>query len=238
MNTGLLPWLMSFVSLTLLVWVGLLGLTRAVGQASRLTLKSRSAVSKTEENLAGDRRDACPTRRLGLGLLAVAISVVPVGGFPLARIVAGFGWVPSVPLLVLLADAVLRGVRGADWLRLPERRAMWLWGALAGLALYPSALGLGRFDAYSLGWGFSPLVVVVAAMSVGLLWRGHRFGLVLVLAAAIWQAGGFESANYWDYLVDPVYFAISVLALARSYAAARGATASRKRQTGAQPQGS
>jgi hypothetical protein len=219
MSSGSSNWLLSFAPVTLVFWVLLLGLARGL------------------RFHAGGARWT-----LGCGGLALVLAFLPVAGFPLARVVTGFGWVPSFPLLALLADTVVRHARGRGWLQPAEQQTAWLWGALAGLALYPSALGLGRFDAYALGWGFTVLGVLVATLSVWLIWRGNRFGIVLVLATLDWQGGTVElanfSANYWDYLVDPVYFATSVLALARSYAAARGTTASRKRQAGAQPQGS
>jgi len=197
-----LPWYVSFASLWLVVWAGLLGGARMV----RLPI-------------TGQRWT------FGSCSLALAIAMMPVGHFPLARVVAGFGFVPSIPLLALLADTVLRGVRGKGWLTPLDHKLAWLWGALAGLTLYPSALGLGRFDAYSLGWGFTALGVVVAALAVWLIWRGCRFGIVLMLATAAWQGGLLESANYWDYLVDPVYCATAVIALAGTLVRGRRATA-------------
>jgi hypothetical protein len=188
---NLLPWLMSFLALALLAWATIL-------ESARL-LRSRPA--------------GLPWT-LGAGLLAVAIAAVPVNGLPLARFVAGYGFTPSVPLLALLADGAIRGTRGQGWLKPAERKAAWLWGTLAGLALYPSAMGFVRFDAYGFGWGFTFLGVMVAALSAWLIWRGNRFGIVLVLATAAWQGKIFESSNHWDCLVDPAYTVASVAALA------------------------
>lgn len=191
MTGKLLPWLVSFLSLALLAWATIL-------ESARL-LRSRASGLRWA---------------LGAGLLAAVVSVAPMNGLPLARFAAGYGFTPSLPFLALLADGVLRGARGKGWLDAEGRKAAWLWGAAAGLALYPSAMGFACYDAYGFGWGFTPLGVVVAALAAWLIRRSNRFGIALVLATAAWQGGILESANHWDYLVDPVYTIVSVAALA------------------------
>jgi hypothetical protein len=44
-----------------------------------------------------------------------------------------------------------------------------------------------------------------------LLWGGNRFGYVLLLALLAYATGFQESENLWDYLLDPVYGAVSLL---------------------------
>lgn len=190
MNHRELVWLMSIGSLGLLLWAAMLSVAHAFGVA---TQRQRWA--------------------MGFAALACAFTMMPVGEFPLARIVAGLGLVPSIPFLALLADTVLRLAFGRSWLRPADRTMGWLWGVLAGAALYPSALGLGRFDAYGLGWGYTGLAAVVAVLAILLLWRGSRFGIVLVLATTAWAGSLLESSNYWDYLVDPVYVVTGLGAL-------------------------
>ena len=84
----------------------------------------------------------------------------------------------------------------------------------AGLGLYPLALGWGSFDPYEWGWSFSPLFVAVAVMTALLAWKQNRFCLPLLLAIAAYHLRLQESANYWDYLLDPVYCLVSIIALA------------------------
>ena len=149
-----------------------------------------------------------------LGLVAAGLLAAPVRGISIAAWVRGVAAGFSIPATGLLALAVwqteFRKVvfSKADW------RAAWVFGALAGLVLYPLALGLTRFDPYVWGWHFSPLFAAVAALSALLLWRQNRFGFLLLLAVAAYQLRLLESANYWDYLLDPVYWAVSLLALA------------------------
>jgi hypothetical protein len=145
----------------------------------------------------------------GLVLCSLAIVATPLGGLPLARWLAGVVDHWSVPAIALLASAVIQRLFGIELLQGKDRQAAWIFGALAGLLLYPLALGWGPFDPYSLGWHFGPLFVAVAVLAVVCISRHNRFGLVLVLAIAAWHLRAVESGNYWDCLLDPFYFLIS-----------------------------
>ena len=146
----------------------------------------------------------------GLVLCSLAIVATPLGGLPLARWLAGVVDHWSVPAIALLASAVIQRLFGIELLQGKDRQAAWIFGALAGLLLYPLALGWGPFDPYSLGWHFGPLFVAVAVLAVVCISRHNRFGLVLVLAIAAWHLRAVESGNYWDCLLDPFYFLFSV----------------------------
>lgn len=117
-------------------------------------------------------------------------------------------------MLALLVDGINRHAGGLGWLPFTQRSTVFTFAVLTGIGLYPSALGWGRFDIYTLGWNFSPLTIAVGALAIGLIWRGHRFSLVLLGALLAWQLGLMESHNLWDYLVDPVLFLLSVAAFA------------------------
>ena len=149
----------------------------------------------------------------GLALCSLAIVSTPLGGLPLARWLAGIVDHWSLPTTALLASACIRQLFGIDLLQRNDRQAAWLFGALAGLFLYPLAVGFGPFDPYGLGWHFGPLFVFVAVLTSVLLFCRNRFGIVLVLAIAAWHLRVAESANYWDCLTDPFYFVTSVGAL-------------------------
>lgn len=153
------------------------------------------------------------------GVAAVGAVVFPWFGQPLPFWSASLSANFSVVMVALLALGILdragwHGVfRPGDW------RAAWIFGAAGSLLLYPSALGLGpqNFDSYALGWpwlfwgqSLAPFggAGLVAAI---LIWRGNRFGYALGLALLGYVVGFQESENLWDYLLDPVYGAVSLL---------------------------
>ena len=168
----------------------------AQGLAGRCGLKTR-----------GWGRLAC------LGLAAAGLLLVPVGGLAIAGWVRGLNANFSLPFTGLIAAAVLEAefrrklLSGRDW------TTAWVFGAVAGLGLYPLALGWGSLDPYEWGWSFSPLFAASAVLTAFLLWKQNRFGLLLLLAVLAYHLGLLESANYWDYLLDPVYWLVSIVAL-------------------------
>jgi len=144
------------------------------------------------------------------GAAAAAVMLVPVQGLIVARWVAGVNTNFSVPLTAMLALLVYERVFERATLSEHEWNTAWGFGAIGGLVLYPMALGLSSFDPYEWGWPFSPLFVVIAVLTAWLIWRGNRFGILLLLAAAAFQFRLLESTNYWDYLLDPVYSLVAI----------------------------
>jgi hypothetical protein len=155
-------------------------------------------------------------RRAGtLAFCAVLITTVPVAGWTVADWMATANVQCSVPLVALLLD---RAWADATERRLLDRRgrdAAWRFGAAAGIALYPMALGAGAYDPYTLGWSFGPLFVGLLALTLVLLLRRNGFGMVLVGAILAYDLHLLESPNLWDYLVDPVFAAAALVAVAR-----------------------
>jgi hypothetical protein len=190
MNHSAPTWMMSFVPVILLTWFTLGWLLR------------------------GQR--FCPRWQCqcALVLVSVGVALLPLGDLPVGHWFAAFVPGLSLPTLALLIDGINRHAGGPDWLPANQRSTVFNFAVLAGLALYPSAMGRGRFDVYTLGWNFSPLTVAVGALSICLIWRGNRFHLVLVAALLAWQLGSMESRNLWDYLVDPILFLVSIAVLA------------------------
>ena len=155
------------------------------------------------------------TRLALAGVIAALILLVHVEGLAISRWLVGLNANFSVPLTGMLAVALYERALGRqvfwerDWI------AGWAFGAVGSLTLYPLALGVGSFDPYEWGWRFSPLFVIVAALSGWLIWKKNRFGLLLLVAVIAFHLHLLESSNYWDYLLDPIYGLVSIAALTR-----------------------
>jgi hypothetical protein len=129
----------------------------------------------------------------------------------------------SVIMAGLLIVAIAGRTTGRAIFGRSEWNTAWIFGAVASWALYPSALGLGpqNFDSYALGWPWlfhaqsGVLMGAVGFTTALLLWRGNRFGYLLLLTLIGYAAGFQESENFWDYLIDPVYGAVALLAVLR-----------------------
>lgn len=117
----------------------------------------------------------------------------------------------SIPTLALLVHAGLRVSGHAGWLRSHDLRDLGWFGVLAGLLLYPAAMGWGSWDPYAAGWSRSWVVLAAGALCVLALLQDRRLGVVLVAAAVAWRLGLLESQNYWDYLVDPLFVLLALV---------------------------
>jgi hypothetical protein len=152
------------------------------------------------------------------GVASLGAVLFPWFGHSLPHWSAGLSANFSVIMAALLLVGIIIRAGGCGFFRECDWSAAWIFGAVASLLLYPSALGLGpqNFDSYALGWpwlfrGQSLVLFGGAGLTAALLiWCGNRFGYVLLLALLAYAAGFQESENLWDYLLDPVYGAVSL----------------------------
>jgi hypothetical protein len=149
------------------------------------------------------------------GLIALGVLLIPIDRIALARWVASLSPSFSVPLTGLLAITAWERAFARPVFSSRDRSAAWTFGTVGGLLLYPFALGVSRIDPYAWGWSASPLFVVIGVLTGWLIWRGNRFGFLLLLAVVSFRLQMFESTNYWDYLLDPIYCLASLVMLGR-----------------------
>ncbi|WP_114689823.1 hypothetical protein [Polynucleobacter necessarius] len=76
--------------------------------------------------------------------------------------------------------------------------------ALIAFCFYPFALGLGMIDPYAWGYGSILFLVTVLAFAVVCALVNWSKGVwIIAIAILAWSANWHESANLWDYLLDP-----------------------------------
>lgn len=161
-----------------------------------------------------------PTARLSnrarLGVLAAAlvIGAIPLpGGLPLAGYLRAFTDELAITTLLIMTSAVMQRL---GWMPvIPQGQRLQLFGffIIAGLVLYPAALGVGMTDPYSWGYVPAPLIALTGGVALASVWFGNRrLALLLTLATLAYALRLKASPNYWDYLLDPllVCFAVAV----------------------------
>ena len=76
--------------------------------------------------------------------------------------------------------------------------------ACIAIAFYPLALGFGMIDPYAWGYGSTLFFIAVLLFAVvcGLA-NWNRGVWIIAIAILAWAAHWHESANLWDYLLDP-----------------------------------
>jgi hypothetical protein len=159
-----------------------------------------------------------PRARTAFVAAVAVFALVPLGGMPLAGYLRGAVGDLSLTSLLLLGLYLARFMAGGATAAFPTggRQALLALLAAAALGFYPMALGWGGFDPYRLGYGSYALLASLLALALwGALQRRPVVAAAITLAVAGWSAGWYESANLWDYLMDPLVSAYALGALAR-----------------------
>ncbi|MGH7958918.1 MAG: hypothetical protein ACREH8_18175 [Opitutaceae bacterium] len=156
-----------------------------------------------------------PSRRarivmLVIGVATVCLLVVPLGGLPLWNRAFSIFPNPSLPLLGIVCAALWQRLLGIRIFNASDWSTIWLFGAIAGTALYLHPMMFGTVDLYYWGWERGSAVCIFAVLAVVLLACGSRLGVLLLAALIAYAVNALESRNSWDYIMDPFYWVISM----------------------------
>lgn len=138
--------------------------------------------------------------RLVLALILGNLFFWPLGmslELPLAAYVRGATGDLSIVTLLLLWSSLLPSARKTPFgFKVPI--------ALIAIVFYPLALGFGMVDPYVWGYGSLGLLIAVILFAIVCGLAGWTKGVwILSLAMIAWASHWHESANLWDYLLDP-----------------------------------
>ena len=126
---------------------------------------------------------------------------------PLVAYVRGVIGDLSIVTMLLLWTSLLSGSKPAPLV---------LKFAIACIAIvfYPMALGLGMIDPYAWGYGSTVFFIAVLLFAVVCGLANWSKGVWMIAIAIIaWAAHWHESANLWDYLLDPFLAIWALMAL-------------------------
>jgi hypothetical protein len=153
------------------------------------------------------------TRRvnLGFGIATVLILFLPVGNLRLWSWAFSFCPNPSLPLLGMVCAGLWQRLFGIVIFKRADWRAIWIFGAVVGSALYLHTMVFGSLDLYYWGWHRESAGWCLAALAVAFLAWGNRHGVLLLAALMAYAVDALESANCWDYVIDPFYWMIGVV---------------------------
>jgi hypothetical protein len=117
---------------------------------------------------------------------------------PLAAYVRGFTGELSITAMLLLWTAYI----SPKEIHVPAGVKVWI--ALVAIVFYPLALGVSMLDPYAWGFGsFTLLAAVIVTALIAWFAGSNRIAIILALAILAWAVGWHESANLWDYILDP-----------------------------------
>jgi len=85
---------------------------------------------------------------------------------------------------------------------------------IIAIAFYPLALGFGMFDPYVWGYGSIPFFIAVLLFAIICGLANWSKGVwIIAIAILAWALHWHESANLWDYLLDPFLAIWALLAI-------------------------
>jgi hypothetical protein len=124
----------------------------------------------------------------------------PVGlgmELPLVAYVRGVIGDLSIVTMLLLWTSLLSGSK-------PTPLAFKVSVACTAIVFYPLALGFGMIDPYAWGYGSILFFITVLLFAVVCGLANWSKGVwMIAIAILAWAAHWHESANLWDYLLDP-----------------------------------
>ena len=116
---------------------------------------------------------------------------------PLAAYVRGVIGDLSIVTMLLLWTSLLSGSK-------PAPLAFKVSVACIAIVFYPLALGFGMIDPYA--WGYGSILFFIAVLLFAVvcgLANWSKGVWMIAIAILAWAAHWHESANLWDYLLDP-----------------------------------
>ena len=143
-------------------------------------------------------------------LLLVNLFFWPLGmslELPLSAYVRGVTGELSIVTMLLLWSSILPAAKKTPLgFKVPL--------ALIAIVFYPLALGFGMVDPYAWGYGSIALLIAAILFAVACGLAGWIKGVwIISFAIMAWAAHWHESANLWDYLLDPFLAIWAVLAI-------------------------
>ncbi|OAE11738.1 hypothetical protein AZH11_17770 [Pseudomonas simiae] len=143
----------------------------------------------------------------------VVVSFIPVNELPLAAYVRSFTDDLAISTLVLLAWVGLCRLGVVQPLGRQHRVQLLVLFGVLSLLLYPATMGLTYFDPYRWGFNPRPMIVLVGAAALLMLWLRNALAVgMLAIGTLAFALRLKASENYWDYLVDPLLAGYCVVA--------------------------
>lgn len=153
-----------------------------------------------------------PRTRAALFAVILFGLIVPLPRFTIFDIViAAFGTLSVTTLAHTVMAALSRyGIVMPDASRAEYATGMALLAGSAS-ALYAASFGFNGIDLYSLGYDQRIFVLLAAPLWLFAIWQRWLWFVVTIplLAVAI-RLQALPSVNWWDYVVDPVYWAVAI----------------------------
>ena len=146
-------------------------------------------------------------------LISAIIIILPIQNWLLIEFSRGYFSDLSMATIMVCLIFIVSGMRPQA---IAIDHSFKLFILVIAAILFPSSLGLGQYDLFSLGFpsetGFDFLIVFIAAIGL-FAWYKQANQLAWYIAAVFiaYYFGLYESQNIWVYLIDPIVMLVVIL---------------------------
>jgi hypothetical protein len=141
------------------------------------------------------------------------ITLVPYQGLSLADYLLSLNPNFSIGSLALVVALLWPKFTGKSLLSTKNLGIFCLWNSIFSLVLFTSYFNLLPFDLYSSGYSFSPWFVVIAVITLALVWWGKPLSVIFLAYIAAFNLRLLPSANFFDYITDGFLLVLSLALL-------------------------
>lgn len=121
------------------------------------------------------------------------------------KIYALFGQLSITSLALLYGFIIQSTLNIKPIIKSNEKTVLCILIATTALIFYPLALGLTKFDPYSLGYDPKQLSFAIALTAIGFVSFGFlKITTIIAIALTAFNYSILISNNLWDYLIDPL----------------------------------
>lgn len=151
-------------------------------------------------------------RRIVVVVLLVLGLFVPVHGLSISQWLRSALGDLSILTWVIFANILAQRLFDFSLLQPASRNTLLFGVILVSVVFYPMALGASLADPYYYGYAPTGMALLLCMVSL-LAWIKARrdWAIILLLPLLGFNVHLLESANLWDYLLDPVLFIYAVV---------------------------
>jgi hypothetical protein len=147
-------------------------------------------------------------------IISAFISFVPFTGLSLAEYFLSINPNYSIGSLALVFVLLWPQFVSRSLLSDNQLRIFCLWNVVLSLALFSSYLGLIPYDMYALGYNFSIWFIIMALLTVIIIWRWLPLSFIFIAYIAAFNLRLLPSHNFFDYITDGFLLIMSLGMLA------------------------
>lgn len=146
-------------------------------------------------------------------ILSAIISFASIFNLSLAEYILSFNPNFSIGSLTLIIILLMPYVVNHTILEEKYVILFCLWNVLSSLILFLSCLGLLPFDLYAWGYAFSPGFLIMAVITVSLVWAAPPLAIIFLAYMVAFDLKILPSDNLFDYITDGFLFLLSAAML-------------------------